>query len=268
MGKMNNLFYNRDNPKGPVYTSDELAQSNRMKYNNMNEGEKSYKSSKDLHIDDQQNKWYYYRIDEKGKFDLVGFNPHSGSVMKKVVYGTPNIYEFPEHIIVACEGNGETGAVYQFSKDTLMLVQEWEIDGFIWDVKMVDHDVCVSAYVVDLDTARLYILKGRSIDFVELGTHFAPADLLVFQGNLFISAYPIVETSPRKILRLDDEFAIVDEYKVSVCPRFLFENGDEILIQELDVKTGRSDRYSSLNIKTGEEIISRRKRPKRTKSLI
>jgi hypothetical protein len=268
MGKMNNLFQGRNNSKDPFYASGELAKSNRAKYSSLAQGEKTYESRKELLIDDQQNKWYYYRIDDKGKFDLVGFNPHTGAVMKKVVFGTPNIYEFPKHIIVACEGDGETGSVYQFSKESLKIENEWEIDGFIWDVKMMDQAVCVSAYVVDIDTARLYILNGRSIDFVELGTHFAPADLLAFQGNLFISAYPLVETSPKKVLRLDEEFEVVQEYHLSICPRFLFENGEEILIQELDVKTGRSDRYASLNIRTGEEVVTRRKRPQRRKMLV
>ncbi|WP_257351818.1 hypothetical protein [Pseudalkalibacillus decolorationis] len=258
MGKTNNLLGERCNANDLLYTSEELEQSNRPINRIQKRGSMTYSDRKGLRTDDLQNKWYYHQINGMKKFDLVGMNPHSGNVMKKGVYGTPNIYEFPDYIIVACEGDGETGTVYQFSKRTLELVQEWELDGFIWDVEMVGQTVCVSAYVVDIDTARLYNLKGRSIDFVELGTLFAPADLLAFQGHLFVSVYPLAETSPRKILRLDEEFVIDQEYELSICPRFLFENGDEILIQELDVKTGRSDRYASLNIQTGEEIVSKK----------
>ncbi|WP_408009044.1 hypothetical protein ACJROX_01515 [Pseudalkalibacillus sp. A8] len=262
MGKMDSLFNKTYESKGPFYASDDLKSGNKSRKPNRKTVKNTQLSSKDLLTDDHQNKWYYNRIDKKGYSTLVAVNLNNDVVIKKKLYGNPNIYEFPDHVVIACEGDGETGSVYQFSKATLELVEEWEIDGFIWDVNLFNNSVCVSAYVVDLDMARLYILNGRSIDFVELGTHFAPADLLVLQKDLFISAYPLTEKSPKKILRLNQDFDLEKEYDVSICPRFLFKNGEEILIQELDVKTGRSDRYCSLDLLTGREIISKRNKPR------
>ncbi|WP_221569027.1 hypothetical protein [Alkalihalobacillus sp. TS-13] len=263
MGKMNSFIHDKRESKDPFYASVDLGIGKRSKTLNRKTVKFTQDNTKDLLTDDHQNKWFYNRVDKKGYIDLVAVNPNNDTVVKKKLYGTPNIYEFPDHVVIACEGDGETGSVYQYSKATLELVEEWEIDGFIWDVNMYNNSVCVSAYVVDLDMARLYILSGRSIDFVELGTHFAPADILVLQNDLFISAYPLTERSPKKILRLNDEFDLVKEYDVSICPRFLFKDGEEILIQELDVKTGRSDRYSSLDLQTGREIITKRRKPRR-----
>ncbi|MGM7703601.1 hypothetical protein ACSVDE_17905 [Pseudalkalibacillus sp. Hm43] len=264
MGNMNNLFHDRHEPKDPFYASREssLGKSTRTTEHKIVKNTQTKK--KKLLLDAENNNWYYYPIDRKGKYDLVAMNERTGMILKKKVVGTPNIYEFDQYVVVACEGDGEVGFVYQFAKEDLKLVHEWEIDGFIWDVNFYNDAVSVSTYVVDLDTARLYILNGRSIDFVELGTHFAPADILVLQESLYISAYPLTEDSPKKILMLDAEYEITHEYDVSICPRFLFVKGKDILIQELDVKTGRSDRYSLLNLRTGKEAISRRSMPVRT----
>ncbi len=262
MGKMDNFFYKTYESKDPFYASDDQESGYKSRKSNRKTVTNTQVTSTDLLTDDHQNKWYYNRIDKKGNITLVAVNSNNDVIIQKKLYGTPNIYEFPDHVVVACEGDGETGSVCQFSKSNLESVEEWEIDGFIWDVNMFNNSVCVSAYVVDLDMARLYILNGRSIDFVELGTHFAPADLLVLQKDLFISAYPLTEKSPKKILRLNKDFDLEKEYDVSICPRFLFKNGEEILIQELDVKTGRSDRYCSLDLCTGREIISKRNKPR------
>ncbi|WP_349409217.1 hypothetical protein [Pseudalkalibacillus sp. SCS-8] len=263
MGNKNSLFQHTYESKDPLFApggwlQDVTTRTTDRKTHPMTQ------TKKKLLTDDANNKWYYYPIDKNDRYDLIAVNDKTGIIMKKRIHGTPNIYEFEEHIIIACEGDGEEGFVYQFSKQHLEILNEWEIDGFIWDVNEFNGAVCVSAYVVDLDIARLYILNGKSIDFEELGTHFAPADLLVIQNKLYISAYPLTENSPKKILMLDERFVVDREYEVSICPRFLYENGKDILIQELDVKTGRSDRYVSLNLQNGKEVITQRKKPVRS----
>ncbi|MCF6139366.1 hypothetical protein [Pseudalkalibacillus berkeleyi] len=263
MGKMNNLFFSHHETKDPFYASHGKRIGITAKTLDHKMIRNTQVSKRKLLVDRSNNNWYYYPIDRKGKFDLVATNDQTGTIMNKKVKGTPNIYEFENSVVIACEGNGEVGYVYQFSKDNLKLLNEWEIDGFIWGVIEYNGSVCVSAYVVDLDTARLYILNGRSVDFVELGTHFAPSDLLVLNERLFISSYPLSENSPKQILMVDEEYDIEKKFGVSICPRFLFENGEDILIQELDVKTGRSDRYSLLNLNSGEEMVSKRSMPLR-----
>jgi hypothetical protein len=156
-------------------------------------------------------------------------------------------------VVVACEGDGSKGSVLVFSKNEPELMKEWKVNGFLWEVEMEGNNLYISTYIAEENQAVLYIIADGKKKRVNLGSNFAPTDILCVNGRIHISCAPVLSGDPKKIMVLNNKGKLMSEHKLSISPRTIYEVGDEIMIYELDLATGKSEKIVYLNTETGEQ---------------
>ncbi|MGC4378123.1 hypothetical protein WD019_14540 [Fictibacillus sp. Mic-4] len=202
---------------------------------------------------DCHNNYWYAKEEENKQFTIYVFEQKNGVLKSWRSKGQPNFYEFPDCVAVACEGDGSKGSVLIFSKEEPELLKEWKVNGYLWDVEKHGETIYISCYIVGEDQAVLYQIQNGKKKRINLGRSFTPTDILCIDDKVYISASPILNGDPKKIVVLNEKGTVIQEYPLEISPRSLYHIGDEILIYELDLAKGKSERIVYLNIKTGEQ---------------
>jgi hypothetical protein len=208
----------------------------------------------EVFMDNQKNYWFSKRIDDQSKdYKLFIFDHQNGCLKSQNIQGQPNFYEFDNCVVVACEGDGSKGSVLIFSKNGPELMKEWKVNGYLWEVEM-NHDVLyISSYIVEEDQAVLYIIRNGKKKRVNLGSNMAPTDILCHDNHVYVSGAPVLNGDPKKIMVLNEKDKVVTEFKLSISPRALYQVDDHLLVYELDLSTGKSERIVYIDLKTGEQ---------------
>ncbi|MFC0190437.1 hypothetical protein ACFFJY_19280 [Fictibacillus aquaticus] len=205
-------------------------------------------------MDSHKNYWFAKQSEEGSlSYKLFIFDHHKGVLKSHPIQGQPNFYEFDSCVVVACEGDGSKGSVLVFSKNEPELIKEWKVNGFLWEVEMEGDNLFISTYIAEENQAVLYIIADGKKKRVNLGSNFAPTDILCVNGRIHISCAPVLSGDPKKIMVLNCKGKLVSEHKLSISPRTIYQVGDEIMIYELDLATGKSEKIVYLNIETGEQ---------------
>lgn len=208
----------------------------------------------EVFMDKQKNYWFSKKMDDQSRdHKLFIFDHKNGCLKSQVIKGQPNFYEFESSVVVACEGDGSKGSVLIFSKDGPELIKEWKVNGFLWEVEMNQDVLYISSYIVEEDQAVLYIIRNGKKKRVNLGSNMAPTDILCHEDLVYVSGAPVLNGDPKKIMVLNDKDKVVTEYKLSISPRALYQVDDQLLVYELDLATGKSERIVYIDMKSGEQ---------------
>jgi hypothetical protein len=208
----------------------------------------------DIFMDSQKNYWFSKKVENNSEdYKLFIFDHKNACLKSQVIKGQPNFYEFESCVIVACEGDGSKGSVLVFSKDGPEFLKEWKVNGYLWEVEMNDDVLYISSYIIEEDQAVLYVIRNNKKKRVNLGSNMAPTDILCYDGHVYVSGAPVLNGDPKKVMVLNSKDKVVKEYKLSISPRALFQVDDHILVYELDLSTGKSERIVYIHVQTGEQ---------------
>ncbi|MFG6497631.1 hypothetical protein P8610_19890 [Fictibacillus sp. UD] len=208
----------------------------------------------DVFMDKQKNYWFSKKVEDQSKdYKLFIFDYKNGCLKSQIVKGQPNFYEFESCVVVACEGDGSKGSVLIFSKNEPELLKEWKVNGYLWEVEMNQDVLYISSYIVEEDQAVLYIIRNGKKKRINLGNNMAPTDILCHENLVYVSGAPVLYGDPKKIMVLNEKDKVVTEYKLSISPRALYQVDDHLLVYELDLATGKSERIVYIDMKTGEQ---------------
>ncbi|MCK6255277.1 hypothetical protein LCY76_01275 [Fictibacillus sp. KIGAM418] len=209
----------------------------------------------DVFMDNKKNYWFAKAEDTKNKRHTIYIFDHkNGRLISHKVNGRPNFYEFDDSVVIACEGDGSKGSLLIFSKEQPKLIKEWKVNGYLWEVEKNQGAIYVSCYIVEEDQAVLYVIKDNKKKRVNLGKNMAPTDILCIKDEVYISAAPILNGDPKKIIVLNSKEKVVREYPLSISPRTLYHVEDEIMVYELDLATGKTEKIVYVNLNTGEQF--------------
>lgn len=208
----------------------------------------------EVFMDKQKNYWFSKKVEDQSKdHKLFIFDHKNGCLKSQIIKGQPNFYEFDSCVLVACEGDGSKGSVLIFSKNGPELIKEWKVNGYLWEVEMNRDVLYISSYIVEEDQAVLYIIRNGKKKRVNLGSNMAPTDILCHDNHVYVSGAPVLNGDPKKIMVLNDKDKVVCEYKLSISPRALYQVDNQLLVYELDLSTGKSERIVYIDMKTGEQ---------------
>jgi hypothetical protein len=208
----------------------------------------------EVFMDSQKNYWFSKKMENQTKDHKLFIFDHKNACLKShVIKGQPNFYEFDSCVAVACEGDGSKGSVLIFSKNGPELMKEWKVNGYLWEVEMDEDVLYISSYIVEEDQAVLYIIRNDKKKRVNLGSNMAPTDILCYNDHVYVSGAPVLNGDPKKVIVLNNKDKVINEYKLSISPRALYRVDDHILVYELDLSTGKSERIVYINVKTGEQ---------------
>lgn len=209
----------------------------------------------DVFMDSEKNYWLVRADDMKTKRHTISIiDRATGNLKSHKVNGRPNFYEFNDSVLIACEGDGSKGSILIFCKQNLELIKEWKVNGYLWEVEKHKGAIYVSCYIVEEDQAVLYVIKDGKKKRVNLGKNMAPTDILCIEDEVYISAAPILNGDPKKIIVLDNKERVVREYPLSISPRTIYHVEDEIMVYELDLATGKTEKIVYVNLHTGEQF--------------
>lgn len=169
------------------------------------------------------------------------------------VSGRPNLFEFGESVFAGCEGHDGKGRIYEFSTNDQGLIRQWTVDGFLWGLEMAEDRLYAASYLPDRDAAMLYVIDEEGCSEVRLGSHFFPTDLLYFNGSLYISACPVLDSGGKKIIRLNDDHTIAAEYPLAVSPRQLYSFGSELVIHAVELAPDKQEKLVYFNFAKGTQ---------------
>ncbi|MDM5196979.1 hypothetical protein QUF79_02810 [Fictibacillus enclensis] len=251
MAKMFSLSANESDIKELLYVSNDPDTAGNSSTPQWNDPQTYIDVYKDNH------KNYWVSQVEGTKLRRHTIYTHNHETKKRLchpVNGRPNFYEFEDSVVVACEGDGSKGSILIFSKDDPELLKEWKVNGYLWEVEKNNGTLYVSCYIVEEDQAVLYIIKGDKKKRVNLGKNIAPTDILCIGEEVYISAAPILNGDPKKIIVLNNKEKVVREYPLSISPRALYHVENEIMVYELDLATGKSEKIVYVDLNTGEQI--------------
>jgi hypothetical protein len=207
-------------------------------------------------IDGNNNYWFAEKkAKEKEKTNLYIFNEHGKFLKNVIVTGNPNLFEFDYSVFAACEGNDGKGRIYQYCIESYQLVEQWTIEGFLWDLEKMDDRLYVSSYLPGKDAAVLYVIEDKKMEKVDLGEHFFPTYLLSRGTSLYISACPILDCGEKKIIELNMNHERVDEYKLNVSPRRLYMYDGGLIIHTLELASGKKEKLIYYDFKTGDQKV-------------
>ncbi|MBY6038285.1 hypothetical protein KUV80_16685 [Fictibacillus nanhaiensis] len=249
MAKMYKLSSRTAEKKSSLYVSrdPELAGS-------VVRNEESEFAYSEVFMDNQKNYWFSKKVENHSKeYKLFIFDHKNGCLKSQVIKGQPNFYEFDSCVVVACEGDGSKGSVLIFSKNGPELLKEWKVNGYLWEVEMHNEVLYISSYIVEEDQAVLYIIRNGKKKRVNLGSNMAPTDILCVDNLVYVSGAPVLNGDPKKVMVLNEKDKVFKEYKLSISPRALYQVNGDLLVYELDLSTGKSERIVYINIETGEQ---------------
>jgi hypothetical protein len=203
-------------------------------------------------IDSRGQYWFTEKnISGKETSQVFVFNGSGALIKNIVVKGKPTLYEFDQCVIVACEGMDSHSYIYQFCKSRLHRVNEWTIDGFLWDLEFIDGAVYITSYLSSINEAVLYIIDENRKKAIDLGTGVFPSGIIYMQGALFIAFSFIYSGSKGKIAKYDLDGQLIEELTLKVAPRQLFTYKGKIVLHGLDMAKGSADRLVYFNVENG-----------------
>ncbi|MDR7074910.1 hypothetical protein [Fictibacillus barbaricus] len=249
MAKMYKLTSRNAEQNGSLYVSSNPDQAGSVVRN-----EESEFAYSEIFMDNQKNYWFSKKAEGNSTdYKLFIFDHKNGCLKSQMVKGQPNFYEFESSVVVACEGDGSKGSVLIFTKNGPELLKEWNVNGYLWEVEMNKDVLYISSYIVEEDQAVLYIIRNDKKKRVNLGNNMAPTDILCINNHVYVSGAPVLYGDPKKIMVLNEKDKVVKEHKLSISPRALYYVDGHILVYELDLSTGKSERIVYVNVETGEQ---------------
>lgn len=249
MAKMYKLSSRTAENTSSLYVSRDPEQAGSVVRN-----EESEFAYSEVFMDNQKNYWFSKKVENSTKdYKLFIFDHKNGCLKSQIIKGQPNFYEFDSCVAVACEGDGSKGSVLIFSKTEPELVKEWKVNGYLWEVEMNQDVLYISSYIVEEDQAVLYIIRNGKKKRVNLGSNMAPTDILCHENHVYVSGAPVLNGDPKKVMVLNEKDKVVTEYKLSISPRALYQVDNHLLVYELDLSTGKSERIVYIDLKTGEQ---------------
>lgn len=249
MAKMYKLSSRTAENTSSLYVSRDPEQAGSVVRN-----EESEFAYSEVFMDNQKNYWFSKKVENSSKdYKLFIFDHKNGCLKSQIIKGQPNFYEFESCVAVACEGDGSKGSVLIFSKNEPELVKEWKVNGYLWEVEMNNDVLYISSYIVEEDQAVLYIIRNGKKKRVNLGSNMAPTDILCYENHVYVSGAPVLNGDPKKVMVLNEKDKVVTEYKLSISPRALYQVDNHLLVYELDLSTGKSERIVYIDLQTGEQ---------------
>ncbi|EIT87414.1 hypothetical protein A374_00530 [Fictibacillus macauensis ZFHKF-1] len=209
----------------------------------------------DVYKDQVGNYWFSANRDHnKNQYTVSILDQKSNTVASYNVKGKPSFYEFAEDIIIACEGDGSKGTLYHFKKQSAILVKEWKVSGLLWEVEMQADTLYATTYIVEEDQAVLYRIKNGRKKRINLSKSATPTDILCMNQSVYISLAPILYGDPKMLLELTEGGKIIRQLPLAISPRTLHQvNEQELLIYELDLSSGKSEKIVYVNVVNGEQ---------------
>lgn len=204
-------------------------------------------------IDHLGNYWFgEEREKSKETTNLYVFNNDGVFLKNLTVYGHPNLFELGENVYAGCEGADGRARIYRFAKDTQHLVREWTVDGFFWDLEQHDDRLYISCYLPEKDEAVLYVIDGDELTDVSLGEHCFPTDVLFLGESLFVSVCPVLRNGEKKVIQLNRQLNVVNEFALNTSPRHLYAFGCELVVHGLELASDEQERLIYFNFSTGQ----------------
>ncbi|GGH87661.1 hypothetical protein JOD43_003990 [Pullulanibacillus pueri] len=205
-------------------------------------------------IDRDGNYWFIEKNNMYKQTTQIYIFNHKGDLLKNfAVKGKPTLYEKEYLMIAACEGTDDKGHIYSFCKHHLNFIEEWTIDGFLWDMECIGETFYVTSYFVESNEAVLYILNNDKKTVVSLGHDMFPTGILCHKNKLFIALSYLRDGNKGKVIQCGLDGQVVKEIAVEIAPRKLFGYKNELVICGLDMAKGYSDRLVYINLETGKQ---------------
>ncbi|TCP23815.1 hypothetical protein EV207_12838 [Scopulibacillus darangshiensis] len=193
-------------------------------------------------IDDNGNYWFTEKVTDGQSANHLYIYNHSGKFLRSLaVNGKATLYEYAEWMIAACEGPDNKGYIYKYSKDTQQLVEQWVMNGFLWDIEMDLERLYITSYLPMTDEAVLYQIKGKTIVKQVLGTGFFPTGIIGKDKCLYVSTSQIFSSGKGEMMRLDLDGNILDQFDIEVSPRQIFEYEGQLVLHGLDLAEGKAE---------------------------
>ncbi len=184
-----------------------------------------------------------YLYDSEGQF-----------VKRFVLNGQATLYEFPDCIIAACEGVDYKGHVYQIGKTNHQMMNQWTIEGFLWDVEMHQGAVYATSYVPRDDEALIYQLTSQTAVKHSLGFGFYPTSLVKTENVFFLAtSYPF-SSKKGTVMTLSLNGMKLGEKTAEVAVRELFTYQSDLILHGLDYEEGTAETLTYFNRYTEEKI--------------
>ncbi|GGE34321.1 hypothetical protein GCM10011391_11260 [Pullulanibacillus camelliae] len=209
-----------------------------------------------LLIDQLGNYWFTENHSSLEKLTHIYIFNQKGDLLKKfLVNGKPTLYENEELMIVACEGTDDKGYIYLFCKRTLRFIEQWAIDGFLWDMECIGNTFYITSYFVDEDEAVIYKINHKKKEVISLGKNMFPTGILCHKHRLFISLSYLEEGNRGKIIECDIEGCLIKELELNIAPHKLYSYKNELVIHGLNMISGQADQLVYINIDTEEQTM-------------
>ena len=181
---------------------------------------------------------------------------NNGDLLKNFsVKGRPTLYENDKLMIAACEGKDDRGHIYLYCKNELAFIEEWTIDGFLWDMECIGETFYITSYFVDTNEAVFYIIGDNTKKVMSLGDDMFPTGILFHQNKLYISLTYLQDGNRGKVIQTDLDGRIIKEIEMDIAPRKLFSYKDELVIYGLDMAKGYADQLVYINVHTDQQAV-------------
>jgi len=198
----------------------------------------------------------YEKEDTDSKANVFVLNNDGGILKTLSVERRPFIIDKGEELFITSRMDGRKGKIYTVSTKTFKITNTYDIDGYIWDIEKNGEYTYISSYIVQNDTAVIYLIKDKQIKKVDLGKSFSPIDLLYFKDNIYVSMYPTSFEGKKKIIQLTTKNLVkTNTFEVSIFPTKLFKYNDFVIIQEINWATGKSDKIMYLDPQSNKQDI-------------
>ncbi|HET7579408.1 MAG TPA: hypothetical protein VFK33_09010 [Bacillales bacterium] len=185
---------------------------------------------------------------------LCVFNSRGKLLKSLSVAGKPNLREFGDSVYAGCEGENGEAQIYEFSKETLTLVQQWTVDGFLWGFEKKDGLLYVASYLAEENLAVMYVIGENHRAAVELGENFFPTDLAVLDDLIHVTACPVIGGGGKRIMQLDESsLEVIREFTLRTSPRQIYSFGSELVVHALELGEDKRDKLICLDLKTGKQ---------------
>lgn len=202
-------------------------------------------------IDSEGKLWLTSKMDKcQGTSEIHVFCGQGHLLEQKCVKGKVSLYESSQWLVAACEGEDGYGYVYQFDKTAITLLNEWQIDGFLWDLAIDHNHLHAVSYSPKDNHAYLTSISTLGKDSLCLGEGFFPTGIIKYGAGFYVTTCQLTEPNRGKLLQLDESGIIVNTVIVDTSPRQLFRYDGELILHGLNMETGRADHLVYIHLQT------------------
>lgn len=210
----------------------------------------------ELLIDEHGNYWFTEMNTKRHASSQIYLYDTEGHLVKHfVLNGKATLYEFPNCIIAACEGIDYKGYIYKIDKNTHQLINQWVIDGFLWDVEMHQEAVYVTSYAPAEDEALLYRLVGKTAVVHSLGYGFYPTSLAKNENGFYLATTYPFSSKKGTVITLSLNGMKLQEHTASVAVRELFNYKSQLVLHGLDYEDGTAETLTYIHKHTMEKRV-------------